>query len=468
MRRDGYDSDDEDDLDDAIESTKTITATSTRISPSATSTAPLTSFTLSAGAAQANQASSNPAVSTHSHPPRPSGGGGGGGGVSQTTEHLLIAAGSIGATIIVVMVLLALRTMRKHSITFPEAVKRARYKFSRDGAPPPPPPKESVWDKVAHSKDFPSYPDAPRPSLARSGSASSQQPLIAPLRSNSLNRQPSSARASIPRAPLERSFLLDPAPPGRRPSNPSEVLTSSSTVLPIQIHEESVTAHDVESISGSTLNFPLPPKTQNESPRPPPPTFRQFLSNRPSISAKQGGLGPMVSRFSWTNSNAPQTPHDPSRDTNSHIAPTPGRDSFMTQRSSVPRFRTIDSWVGQQASRLEEQKLQDQLPVTRNSTYSEGPDMSNVPEESEVPDVPALPQNVAALQNGSEKLPQPLRRSPSSGLPGKNVRHERHDTNATNETAPIFRQHPGNEVRFSTRSLVPSEILNTKMRTSVL
>lgn len=89
-----------------------------------------------------------------------------------------------GATIIVVMVLLALRTMRKHSITFPEAVKRARYKFSRDGAPPPPPPKESVWDKVAHSKDFPSYPDAPRPSLARSGSASSQQPLIAPLRSN--------------------------------------------------------------------------------------------------------------------------------------------------------------------------------------------------------------------------------------------------------------------------------------------
>jgi hypothetical protein len=466
VRRDGDDSDDEDDLEDVVQATKTAATRSPSLLPSPTSTSSLASFALPPGAEQANQASSNPtAVSKHFHSPRPSGGGGG--GISQTTEHLLIAAGSIGATIIVVMILLAFRTMRKHGITFPEAVKRARYKFSRGGPPPPPPPKEGDWGTAVHSQDISSYPDAPRPSLARSGSASSQQPLIAPLRTNSLNRQPSSARASVPMPPVERSFLLDPAPPGRRPSNPSEVHTTSSTALPLQTHEGSATARDAESISSSTLGFPLPPKTQNMSPRPPPPTFRQFLNNRPSISAKQG-LGPMVSRFSWTNSNAPQTPHDPSRDTNSHIAPTPGRDSFMTQRSSVPRFRTIDSWVGQQASRLEEQKLQEQLPVTRNSTYSEGPDMSNVPEESEVPDVPALPKNVAALQNGSARQPQPLRRSPSSGLPGKNIRHERHDTNTTNETAPIFRQHPGNEVRFSTRSLVPSEILNTKMRTSVL
>jgi len=141
----------------------------------------------------------------------------------------------------------------------------------------------------------------------------------------------------------------------------------------------------------------------------------------------------------------------------------------MTQRSSVPRFRTIDSWVTQQANRLEEQKLAEQLRGTRSSTSTTTTTSATAVEDqqdglTEVPEVPELPKNVLALQKTGDVV-QPL--SPLE-LPGKLVRHERHDTNTTNETAPIFRQHPGNEVRFSTRSLVPSEILNSKMRTSVL
>jgi hypothetical protein len=49
---------------------------------------------------------------------------------------------------------------------------------------------------------------------------------------------------------------------------------------------------------------------------------------------------PKVSRFSWTNSQAAPTPHDP------HF-------SINTNRSSIPRFRTVESWVGQQAQRIE-------------------------------------------------------------------------------------------------------------------
>jgi hypothetical protein len=133
----------------------------------------------------------------------------------------------------------------------------------------------------------------------------------------------------------------------------------------------------------------------------------------------------MASRFSWTNSNAPQTPHDPSRDTvtaRNNI----GRDSFMTQRSSVPRFRTIDSWVNQQSTRVAEQRLKQQFRMTQSTTYSD---------EDSVPEMPPVPKPAA----------------------GKESKHMKHDTL---DTAPIFKQHPGTEVRFSTRSTVPSEVLD--------
>jgi hypothetical protein len=169
----------------------------------------------------------------------------------------------------------------------------------------------------------------------------------------------------------------------------------------------------------------------------------------------------MISRFSWTNSNAPQTPHDPSRDTNSH---TIGRDSFMTQRSSIPRFRTVDSWVAQQSDRIEEQKLREQFRMTQTSTVYSGDD-----ENPSIPEVPEIPRNVTnsaqSLKPKKSTSPPP---APSGGLPGKNIRHERHDTRTTVDTAPIFRQHPGTEVRFSTRSVVPSEILDMGRKPNVL
>jgi hypothetical protein len=170
--------------------------------------------------------------------------------------------------------------------------------------------------------------------------------------------------------------------------------------------------------------------------------------------------GPGVSRFSWTNSQAPQTPHDPSRDTGSHMI---GRDSFMTERSSVPRFRTIDSWVDQQSNRLEEQKLRDQFRNTQMSAAS------GDEERDTVPDVPMLPKSVVGLKDGV-KIPIPATPAPlhSNGLPGKNVKHERHATTTTVDTAPIFRQHPGTEVRFSTRSAVPSEILDMGRKPNIL
>jgi hypothetical protein len=173
------------------------------------------------------------------------------------------------------------------------------------------------------------------------------------------------------------------------------------------------------------LDYSDPPRQMPDLP--PPPTFRQFLSNRPSASQRPGFGGGMMSRFSWTNSNAPQTPHDPSRDTVN--AGAIGRDSFITTRSSVPRFRTIDSWVNQQSTRIAEQRLKQQFRMTQSTTYSD---------EDSVPEMPTVPKN-------------------TNSAIAKDVKHARHDTI---DTAPIFKQHPGTEVRFSTRSTVPSEVLD--------
>lgn len=160
------------------------------------------------GGALAADGPTETVVVTFSPPPRPEGQGQGRrGGISQTTEHLLIAAGSIGrlrsdsigsaltdgtgATIIIVMILLAIRTMRKRGLTLAEAVKHGKYQVTRRG-PPPPPPKANgaAWDnKPSYSVQYGSMrndtvtPPPPAASLARSGSSSSQRPLMALNRS---------------------------------------------------------------------------------------------------------------------------------------------------------------------------------------------------------------------------------------------------------------------------------------------
>ncbi|KAL1596334.1 hypothetical protein SLS60_008979 [Paraconiothyrium brasiliense] len=364
------------------------------------------------------------------------GGGGHKGGISQTTEHLLIAAGSIGATIIIVMIVLAIYTMRKRGLTLAQAIKQGKHQVTRRG-PPPPPKFQGDWDaKQSFSNEYGALRNntvtPPQAAMARSGSFSSQRPPMAL---------------------------------GRSDSGPS--ITPSSAVLG-QDSRRSASTRNTRSVDddASTLIYNDAPQERGMSPLPPPPTFKQFLNNRPSISGK-AGFGGMMSRFSWTNSNAPQTPKITTQQEPYHG----GRESYMTSRSSVPRFRTVDSWVNQQTNRIEAQKLKDQFRLTSTSTVYSQDD-----ENDQVPEVPAMPKNVERLRESSAPMSASLPlRAPatpplpiSKGLPGKNIKHERHDTRTTVDTAPIFKQHPGTEVRFSTRSAVPSEILDRGRPNNVL
>ncbi|EDU48857.1 hypothetical protein PtrSN002B_002006 [Pyrenophora tritici-repentis] len=372
-------------------------------------------------------------------------------GISQTTEHLLIAAGSIGATIIIVMLVLAIYTMRKRGLTIKDLLSSGRQQMHR-GSPPSHTSTYGQDTKRPYDDEY-TYGmrdnvNAPQPAAIsrRSGPMSSQKPLQDLERSDSFNQPPTRDG--------NRSFYDDTVSrsDGHR-RNISE--TPSSPVLPIEGRRQSASTRNTRSMDGdeSTLDFPdLPQRPPSNLPAPP--TFRQFLSNRPSISQRPGfggaAAGGIASRFSWTNSQAPQTPHDPSRDT---AVQSVGRDSYMTSRSSVPRFRTVDSWVNQQSNRVEEQRLKQQFRMTQSTTYS----------EDEVPDMPALPPATPKNASGITRTP-----SGKNGLVGRDIKHQRHDTRDTQTTAPVFKAHPGTEVRFSTRSAVPSEVLDMGRKNTAL
>jgi hypothetical protein len=363
--------------------------------------------------------------------------------------------------------------MRKRGLTLAQALRAGRYQVTH-GGPPPPPKYQNEYRDMKQASDYGSMRSqsipAPQPAMINSGSISSQRPAVAPERNDSFNIQHKPSQRN------DTTFHLDAPPPGRNNSHHlNETQTPSSNALGPNSNnaQGSLSTRNPRSIvdEESQLQY-NGPQSQDAaaslSPLPPPPTFKQFLFNRPSVSGKPAPGNNMMSRFSWTNSNSPQTPHDTSRDTNIHTTQqAQGRDSYITTRSSAPRFRTIDSWVGQQTNRIEEQRLKDQFRLTASTVTSSSSEEEGGCSEARdrVPEVPAMPKNVQALRESSAQISSQLPdRRPVSptlpGLPGRNVRHKRQQTGSTVDTAPIFRQHPGTELRFSMKSDVPSEILD--------
>ncbi|KAF2848162.1 hypothetical protein T440DRAFT_178240 [Plenodomus tracheiphilus IPT5] len=454
------DSDDEDDLPSSNSTTTMAASTST---PEATLPTGMPAFRITMTLDQQPQATSGALADSDPTetiivalpPPPRHGGGDRDGKISQTTEHLLIAAGSIGATIIIVMIVLALYTMRKRGLSFSDVIQQGKNHVRR--GPPPPPSKYGMDQKQYYDDEYGRarqnsiYPPKRAASLTRSSSSRSQRPL------QSLGRSDSFGQGLARNVSQHKSFYND-APSQASSHHRNDSATPSSPILPVQGLRQSASTRNTRSLDGDVEELRYP-DTPTQRALPPPPTFRQFLSNRPSISQRPGFGGGMASRFSWTNSNAPQTPHELSRDT---AAAPIGRDSFMTQRSSVPRFRTVDSWVNQQSTRVEEQRLKQQFRMTQSSTSSGGDaatSNSSNDDVDTVPEMPSVPQHLSRSASN---------RSAGGGLAGKNIKHARHDTTTTVQTAPIFRAHPGTEVRFSVRSEVPSEVLDMGRKNAAL
>jgi hypothetical protein len=111
-------------------------------------------------------------------------------------------------------------------------------------------------------------------------------------------------------------------------------------------------------------------------------------------------------------------------------------DATSRRSSSVTRFRTVESWVGQQANQLEERSFQEYLEREIQDKILESP-----------PPPPKVPRK------GGGGPP------PSKGMMGAGGGR----LITQNSDSPFFRAHPGTEVRLPRSSLIPSEILDGKL-----
>jgi hypothetical protein len=159
----------------------------------------------------------------------------------------------------------------------------------------------------------------------------------------------------------------------------------------------------------------------------------QQLARSASAAAAARGKGGAArgsplkpSRFSWTNSAAPKTPMMTSTTDVS-------RFSVATTASSVARYRTVESWVGHQASKLEEEAIQN---------YLEREIEERIMAASSTKGSDSKESGMAVVGSGS------------GGGGGRAIRRG---------SSGVFMHHPGTEVPLPRVSLIPSDILDSRV-----
>ncbi|EKG16504.1 hypothetical protein MPH_06280 [Macrophomina phaseolina MS6] len=286
-----------------------------------------------------------------------------------------------------------------------------------------------------------------------------QQPQQPILRYDSV-----SSRSSAPRDYLGLS---------RAPSNAHSRNSSSPTLLPLQTQSSSIYDDSPPSFpiqrSASFKGSQAPSGYSSErndivSPEAPGPTYQNYTASRRFTTNR----GPNYeSHFSWTQSSqAPPTPHEPMTPAEN------GRASIVTTASSVARFRTVDSWVGNQAGRIPSTQLRSQPHFSYRQSTSTNGGLGQVDEgmpgwqqdnlANAVPQVPSVPSRYKEEHQQQQQQQTQQQQQQTQPLP----QHQRHPTSYSDAT--VFRQHPGTEVQIPRGSLVPSEVLDAHVIPSAL
>lgn len=260
-------------------------------------------------------------------------------------------------------------------------------------------------------------------------------------------------RPNTPPKESDRSFLEDRTPPrgtlSRGPSNaqsrssasPTRNYDGSPPSLPIQRSDSYKSSLRYSSEQNDTV-----------SPEAPGPIYQQFTASRRFTTNR--GQPNYESHFSWTQSSqAPPTPHEPKTPT---AEGSDGRISVATTASSVARFRTVDSWVGNQTGRIPSTQLRVQPQFLNRQSSSTNGGLGQVDEDQ------AGWQPEVAADNSVPTVPSVPSYYKQAPLPG----HQRQLTGYSDAT--VFRQHPGTEVQIPRGSLVPSEVLDAHIIPSAL
>ncbi|KIV99447.1 uncharacterized protein PV09_08876 [Verruconis gallopava] len=364
--------------------------------------------------------------------------------LSETTQHILIIAGSVAVTM--AMMLLGFYIWRRR--TNRRKLSRSVSSKSFEKEPYVTAPLGSnwgtyKWDPKSTFAPAASYKEilvpSPEPTYVRPGTSQSNRavPTRAPFAPPNKRATPNLTPVYVvptpaPRTPPQRQIAVEsraPSPelplqrPETRPSSPSR--TSSLPQYLAQMRDA--------------------PEATNATPPP-----------------------PKTSRFSWTNSQAPKTPNDPN-----------DRYSVVSEAESVPRYRTVESWVGNQAGRYEERRIQERIQFQLDEAIGElskdrSAGVPPLPTDGRQPQpVGRAPLKTIPLQDSSSVfvdgvddeeadqvtdlslIPEAARKTPVSRAGSRKARRKTNESDMT-----IFRAHPGTKVDIPDSRFIPSEILD--------
>jgi hypothetical protein len=391
------------------------------------------------------------------------------------TSKILIAAGTIGLVLIIGLVAFLVwrfRKKKRNAAGAPKGHRKDRdagaepktlhHPYDQPGSlgkpwatgplnPPTAVREKDRWDLNSSANSL-IY--KPAPAFSRAGLSSSPSLLGA--------MQPQPSRSAFPppnpmasSSKLDRSALyIDPRESrGTFPLHTRRAsIASSSPILPIEgpglaSHAPSVSEHSERrrSSTPSIIEFaePLVPRTTR-------------------LKDPHEGDVHKSSRFSWTTSLAPKTPGDPA-----------SRFSIATSTSSVAHYRTVESWVGNQTNRLDEGKFQEYLEreietsISQKSSNEELPHRQNNGGNDVLNDIhDFMTANEESRKKDSPEAGSDERRRYDSTdwTRGQRRSGRKNQTGAPQaRDSSSFMVHPGTKVRTPRVSLIPSEILDSKV-----
>jgi hypothetical protein len=149
---------------------------------------------------------------------------------------------------------------------------------------------------------------------------------------------------------------------------------------------------------------------------------------------------------------------------NANVIDEPNRYSIISTPesvASVARYRTVESWVGQQAGRYEEARIQERIQFQLDEAIGELHRAASTKRMTKMKTIPLQDSSsvfVDGVDDDDEVADQVTELSLAPKASVKRTKSAKHRTNQSDLT--VFRAHPGTKVDIPESGRIPSAILN--------
>ncbi|KAF2240028.1 hypothetical protein EV356DRAFT_572095 [Viridothelium virens] len=362
--------------------------------------------------------------------------------LSDGAEDLIIAFTSVGGTLLFLFLIYAFYQTRRgvpfnELLNFKHAIRRRKIKEAALPISSSPPSRPDTANSCNAQNTFATA--TAEKVDARKGPQKPRMVMIRTTSDTSANLNPS--HDTFPEKPAFAPLAQGPqdtaSNPTSKPANwPLRSIRNSrasSAILP-SAAADAAAQDPSRSESRSTRNRTITPSA-----------FETYPIHAPTPE-RQPPTGPNLSRFSWTEaaSQEPPTPR--------FALGLAERQSVATSaRSSLPRFRKVESWVGNQVVRLDSVLFRNQPGVQNGGGEGAG--------EVAVPVVPQQGKVWKGVVKGAEGEDREEQRALVRVQEEMEAGHARQVSDAT-----VFRQHPGTMLSPPRASVIRSEDLDQRLR----